>query len=65
MYVKLFLSKGGMTNSISVTRGFFLFFFSSHFVSLLWQAERRRKLGLPPEEPSVAKPSTVVEEKKV
>ncbi|XP_061355481.1 uncharacterized protein LOC133300012 [Gastrolobium bilobum] len=28
------------------------------------KAERRRKLGLPPEEPSVAKPSTVVEEKK-
>ncbi|OIW17990.1 hypothetical protein TanjilG_31363 [Lupinus angustifolius] len=28
------------------------------------KAERRRKLGLPPEEPSVAKPAPVVEEKK-
>ncbi|KAE9602989.1 hypothetical protein Lal_00018385 [Lupinus albus] len=28
------------------------------------KAERRRKLGLPPEEPSVSKPSPVVEEKK-
>ena len=30
------------------------------------QAERRRKLGLPPEDPAAVKPSaTVVEEKKV
>lgn len=33
----------------------------------LWQAERRRKLGLPPEDPAASKPSAPppVEEKKV
>lgn len=32
----------------------------------VWQVERRRKLGLPPEEPAAAKPSAPpVEEKKV
>lgn len=37
----------------------------SDLISQFWQAERRRKLGLAPEEPSTAKPSAVVEEKKV
>ena len=45
----------------------------NHFVihllkrhSYVSQAERRRKLGLPPEDPDAAKPSApVVEEKKV
>ena len=38
---------------------------SHHFVIVFWQAERRRRLGLPHEEPSAPKPSNVVEEKKV
>ena len=32
---------------------------------LLMQAERRRKLGLPPEDPKPSKPAAPVEEKKV
>ncbi|XP_057419122.1 uncharacterized protein LOC130713367 [Lotus japonicus] len=38
-------------------------YMSSHLFSI-YDRLRRRKLGLPPEEPSAAKPSTVVEEKK-
>lgn len=32
---------------------------------IIFQAERRRKLGLPPEEPSAPKPASSVPEKKV